>query len=145
MLIVLFQSSSLTNVFICVYVQVLVDQPLSLLQSRKFKQVIILYSTKSFPSLSLSLSLSLSVCLSLSLSASTAQLDIDDAMTAGSRTPFSTPPERRRENLFELGDVLEALQSVGRRNSQPVSTFASLYSFVRFKGLFDLSLSFFGG
>ena len=59
--------------------------------------------------------------LSLSLSVFTAQLDIDDATTAGSRTPFNTPPERRRENLFELGDVLEALQSVGRRNSQPVS------------------------
>ena len=56
----------------------------------------------------------------------TAQLDIDDAMTAGSRTPFNTPPERRRENVFELGDILEALQSVGRRNSQPVRILTSM-------------------
>ena len=61
----------------------------------------------------------------LSINVYTAQLDIDDAMTAGSRTPFNTPPERRRENVFELGDILEALQSVGRRNSQPVRLLAS--------------------
>ena len=49
-----------------------------------------------------------------------AQLDVDDATTAGSRTPYNTPPETRREYISELGEVLEALQSVGRRNSQPV-------------------------
>ena len=46
-------------------------------------------------------------------------------MLAGSRTtPYNTPPERRRENVYELGEVLEALQSVSlsyRRTSQPVS------------------------
>ena len=47
----------------------------------------------------------------------TAQLMEIDATTAGSRTPYNTPPERRRENVFELGEVLEVLQSVGRRNS----------------------------
>ena len=53
---------------------------------------------------------------------STALLDVDDAMTTESRTPNTTPPERRRENVSELSDVLEALQMVGRRNSQPVSS-----------------------
>lgn len=47
-----------------------------------------------------------------------AQLDLDDVTTVGSRTPYNTPPERRRENVFELGEVLEVLQSVGRRNSE---------------------------
>ncbi len=50
-----------------------------------------------------------------------ALLDNDDAMTTDSRTPNTTPPERRRENVSELSDVLNALQLVGRRNSQPVS------------------------
>lgn len=50
-----------------------------------------------------------------------AQLDVEDIATAGSRTPYNTPPERRRENVSELGELLEALQSVGRRNSD-VST-----------------------
>ena len=50
-----------------------------------------------------------------------ALLDNDDAMTTESRTPNTTPPERRRENVSELSDVLDALQLVGRRNSQPVS------------------------
>ena len=52
-----------------------------------------------------------------------AHLEVDDAMTAGSRTPNTTPPERRRENVSELSDVLEALQLVGRRNTQPVSIY----------------------
>ena len=56
------------------------------------------------------------------LSLPLALLDVDDAMTTESRTPNTTPPERRRENVSELSDVLEALQMVGRRNSQPVST-----------------------
>ena len=45
-----------------------------------------------------------------------ALLDVDDFLTAGSRTPYNTPPERRRENVYELGEVLEALQSVGKKN-----------------------------
>ncbi len=53
-----------------------------------------------------------------------ALLDNDDAMTAESRTPNTTPPERRRENVSELSDVLDALQLVGRRNSQPVSVWS---------------------
>ena len=63
------------------------------------------------------------LCIYVSLlSLPLALLDVDDAMTAESRTPNTTPPERRRENVSELSDVLEALQMVGRRNSQPVST-----------------------
>ena len=45
-----------------------------------------------------------------------ALLEVDDFLTAGSRTPHNTPPERRRENVYELGEVLEALQSVGKKN-----------------------------
>ncbi len=52
----------------------------------------------------------------------TAMLDNDDAMTTESRTtPNTTPPERRKENVSELSDVLDTLQLMGWRNSQPVS------------------------
>jgi len=50
--------------------------------------------------------------------AAAALLDVDDYLTTGSRTPYNTPPERRRENVYELNDVLEALQSVGKKTNE---------------------------